>query len=206
MLFLSAAPRLTKKKTDLFLCPSNIRRRRLGNQIRVQQSSRQPRDLQVPRVNETPVPFPFSHSSSPSSTGKMGTHFPAYSVPPFDCTPPTCPLREPRLTYAPSLPGNASYLAFFSVMLLVQLAMGIRYRTWGYMAAMVSGLVLEAIGYAGRIQLHYNRFQLIPFREYAVPGFNRIPVQKEPVTRQLICITVALSSLAQPSLSALGAL
>lgn len=104
----------------------------------------------------------------------MGTFVPAYAHPPVDCAPIACPLIEPYLIYNPSLPGNASYLAVFSFLLLAQLAMGIRYRTWSYMAAMVSGLALEAIGYAGRIQLHHNSFQSIAFREYAISGRDRI--------------------------------
>ena len=92
---------------------------------------------------------------------------------PYECTLETCPLSYSHFTYLPSLPGNASYLAFFAFMLLVQLAMGIRYRIWSYMFAMVSGLTLEMVGYTGRVQLYHNPFQSIPFREYAVPPLNR---------------------------------
>lgn len=77
----------------------------------------------------------------------------------YHCTPETCPLSEPQFTYVPSLPGNASYLAFFGFMLLVQLALGAQCRTWSYMAAMVGGLALEVAGYAGRVQLHLNPFR-----------------------------------------------
>lgn len=86
----------------------------------------------------------------------------------------TCPPSESRISYGPSLPGNASYPALSSTMLLVQLAMRIRYRTWDYMAPMFSGLILEAVGYAGRIQFRHNRPQLTPFSEYVFPAQSNL--------------------------------
>lgn len=81
------------------------------------------------------------------------------------CTVDICPLTEAYVYYVPSLPGNAFYLALFAVLLVAQLGVGIRYRTWGYLAGLVGGLVLEIIGYAGRLQMHYNPFRFNPYLE-----------------------------------------
>ena len=58
-----------------------------------------------------------------------------------------------QLTYVPSLAGNALFLALFICGLLAQIGLGIKYRTWGYLVAMIGGIALELIGYIGRIML-----------------------------------------------------
>ncbi|CZT16024.1 related to RTA1 domain protein [Ramularia collo-cygni] len=84
------------------------------------------------------------------------------------CTVGTCSLLLAHLTYIPSLLGNLTYLTIFAIILLVQLYLGIRHKTWGYLVGMVGGLALEIIGYAGRIQMHFNPFPFDPFLEYLI--------------------------------------
>ncbi|KAJ5779812.1 hypothetical protein N7457_007532 [Penicillium paradoxum] len=84
------------------------------------------------------------------------------------CTLDICPITEAYVYYVPSLAGNAFYAAIFALMLAAQLVLGIRYRTWGYLAGLFGGLVLEIIGYAGRIQMHFNPFRFDPFLEYLI--------------------------------------
>lgn len=79
------------------------------------------------------------------------------------CTLQTCPLAYASVSYVPSLAANALYLALFSLLLVIQVFLGIRYRTWGFMVGLVGGLVLEIIGYVARVQLHYNPFLSNPF-------------------------------------------
>lgn len=74
------------------------------------------------------------------------------------CTLDTCPITEAYVYYVPSLAGNAFYLALFAIFLVAQLGLGIRYKTWGFLAGLFGGLVLEIIGYLGRVQLHNNPF------------------------------------------------
>lgn len=94
------------------------------------------------------------------------------SLDPSDyCTLSICPLSDAYVNYVPSLPGNIFYLAVFSALLIAQLILGIRYRTWGYLTGLFGGLLLEIIGYAGRIQMHYNPFKFNPYLEYALPHF-----------------------------------
>jgi hypothetical protein len=65
--------------------------------------------------------------------------------------------------YLPTLPGNAVYAAAFGLLLLAQIGLGIKYQTWGFMVGMICGLVLEVVGYAGRIMLHGNPFDFNKF-------------------------------------------
>jgi hypothetical protein len=74
------------------------------------------------------------------------------------CTLDTCPLEFAAIDYPPNLAGNAFFATFFGVVLFVQIFLGIRYRTWGFMAGMIWGCACEVVGYAGRIQLHNNIF------------------------------------------------
>jgi len=46
--------------------------------------------------------------------------------------------------------------------------LGIRYKTWGYMVAMVFGLLLEVIGYVARVMLHNSPFDNNFFLMYLV--------------------------------------
>jgi hypothetical protein len=79
------------------------------------------------------------------------------------CTLQTCSLDYARIDYLPSLPANATYLSFFALILLAQIGLGCRYRTWGFMAGMFCGVLLEVLGYIGRVQMHYNPFKFNPF-------------------------------------------
>jgi hypothetical protein len=84
-------------------------------------------------------------------------------IPDQDCTLSTCSLLQAHYQYIPSLAGNALYLAIFSVILAAQVLFGVRSRAWGFLGGMFGGLVLEIIGYVGRIQMHSNPFIDNPF-------------------------------------------
>jgi hypothetical protein len=57
-----------------------------------------------------------------------------------------CPVTASALGYVPSLPANATFLAVFSLVAVVQLMQGIAWKTWGFMNAFVLGSLLEIIG------------------------------------------------------------
>lgn len=85
------------------------------------------------------------------------------------CTYATCSVKEyGQLQYIPSLWGNAVFLGIFSAALVAQLGLGVFYRTWGFMIGMVGGTALEILGYAARIQLHFNDFDNNQFIIYLV--------------------------------------
>lgn len=77
---------------------------------------------------------------------------------PYLCTLETCDLSLATFNYIPTLPGNAIYVVIFFAFLIGQLGLGIKFKTWGYMTAMVLGLLLEVVGYGGRIMIHNNPF------------------------------------------------
>lgn len=85
------------------------------------------------------------------------------------CNYTTCPL-DPfgQLLYRPSLAGNALYLAIFGLGLFAGIGLSIKYRTWGYLVAIIGGAGLEIIGYAGRIMLWQNDFNNNSFIIYLV--------------------------------------
>jgi len=88
---------------------------------------------------------------------------------PWLCTYATCPIEIfGQLRYIPSLAGNAFYLAIFALGLLAQIFLGIRYRTWGFLVAMVGGTGLEIVGYTARIELHIDDFNNNYFIIYLV--------------------------------------
>lgn len=79
------------------------------------------------------------------------------------CTLAICPMDYAQIEYVPTLGGNAAYLAIFAVFLAAQGALVAKYRTWGFYVGMFCGLLLEVIGYAGRIGLHNNPFNFDMF-------------------------------------------
>jgi len=95
------------------------------------------------------------------------------TIPDADCTLTACSLLQAHLQYVPSLAANALYLSLFAVMLGAQIILGIKYRTWGFLGGMFGGLVLEILGYVGRVQMHYNPFTDNPFLMYILAPNNR---------------------------------
>lgn len=51
-----------------------------------------------------------------------------------------------NVQYVPSFAGNATYLSIFAILLVPQLYLGIRHRTWGFLTGMVVGGLLEISG------------------------------------------------------------
>ncbi|KAH8819805.1 RTA1 like protein-domain-containing protein [Xylogone sp. PMI_703] len=74
------------------------------------------------------------------------------------CNRDICDLSLAQLDYRPNLGGNVFFAAVFLIYILIQLFLGIRHKTWGFMIAVVLGLIGEVVGYAGRILLWHNVF------------------------------------------------
>ncbi|KIW23368.1 uncharacterized protein PV07_11575 [Cladophialophora immunda] len=88
---------------------------------------------------------------------------------PANCTIETCSVKEyGQIEYIPTLVGNAIYTGIFGLLLLLQLFLGIRYRTWGFMVGMACGIVLEIVGYVGRLMLHDDIFDKNSFIVYLI--------------------------------------
>ncbi len=74
------------------------------------------------------------------------------------CTLQTCSILDTPLGYIPSPGTNVFVAAVFSILLIAQVFLGIRHRTWGFMIGMIGGLLLEIAGYVGRRLLKANPF------------------------------------------------
>lgn len=70
--------------------------------------------------------------------------------------------------YVPTLAGNILFLALFCIATILHLFLGVRYRTYSYLIAVGCGLLLEVIGYAGRVSLHYDPFSFNAFLQYLI--------------------------------------
>jgi hypothetical protein len=76
-----------------------------------------------------------------------------------DCTKETCCLAQgASFLYLPAFGPNLFFTIFFGVFIIPQIFLGVKYKTWGYMIGMVLGLLVEVIGYIGRVLLNDNPF------------------------------------------------
>lgn len=74
-----------------------------------------------------------------------------------------CPIDAQLYGYAPNLAANLFFTLFFGVATIIQLIVGIRHRTWFFMAVVSFGCLSECVGYAGRVIMHYNVWNDIGF-------------------------------------------
>lgn len=75
-------------------------------------------------------------------------------------------MDQATISYRPSIAGNLVYAAVLGVILLAHIGLGIRYKTWGFLTGMVCGLILEVIGYIGRLWIHAKPFEMNAFLMY----------------------------------------
>ncbi|KAF2422217.1 RTA1-domain-containing protein [Tothia fuscella] len=85
------------------------------------------------------------------------------------CTLQTCSLECAEVKFLPTLAGNTTYAVILGLLLVAQLGLRFRYRTVGFTIGMFCGLVLEVIGYSGRVMLHSNPFSFDNFLIYLIP-------------------------------------
>lgn len=118
--------------------------------------------------------FPFSYPQTPLPTmTNCTTDWSNVTLATFNqtllndtslCTKCTCPLvldgeQLSWVRYYPNLAGNVLYAVLFGLFLVLQLFFGISRKTRGYMIGMTLGLILEVLGYVGRILLRYSMFE-----------------------------------------------
>ncbi|KAE8371290.1 putative RTA1 domain protein [Aspergillus bertholletiae] len=85
-----------------------------------------------------------------------------------NCTLATCPIDLAYINYQPNIPANVLFLIIFGLLLAAQIALGTWFRTWTYMGAMTAGLILEILGYIGRVMMHSNPFDFNAFLLYLI--------------------------------------
>lgn len=74
------------------------------------------------------------------------------------CTLETCDMTMSSFMYRPTVIGNSIYAGIFVLLIIGQLFLGIKHKTWGYMIAMILGMILEVLGYVGRVLMHNSPF------------------------------------------------
>lgn len=107
-----------------------------------------------------------------------------------NCTVSACPIELSVYGYRPSLAASCSLIGLYTVCMVIQVILGWRYSTWGYMTAMLLGCVDEILGYVGRILYWQN--------PWAQPGFimqigeykSRAIAIFHMLTRGLVLITI----------------
>ena len=73
-----------------------------------------------------------------------------------NCTISACPVELSVYGYRASLPFSATLIALYAICAIAQAYLGWRHRSWGFMAAMITGCFVEILGYVGRILMWQN--------------------------------------------------
>ncbi|KAL2759076.1 hypothetical protein ACRALDRAFT_1080642 [Sodiomyces alcalophilus JCM 7366] len=73
-----------------------------------------------------------------------------------DCAPEHCPVSGGFFAYRPSQPGNAVLLGMFALLVPITVVFGHRFKTPLFASVLTTGLVLEVLGFVGRILLFRN--------------------------------------------------
>ncbi|KAB5554919.1 RTA1 like protein-domain-containing protein [Coniochaeta sp. 2T2.1] len=81
---------------------------------------------------------------------------------------PTCPVEATTLGYYPNKGINAFFAAAFGIAMIVCFAVGVKKRTWSYMAFITAGCALEMAGYASRVPLGDNPWNSSAFQTQIV--------------------------------------
>jgi hypothetical protein len=97
---------------------------------------------------------------------------------------PECPVEATTQGYYPNKGINIFFAIGFAVAALATLAVGIKKKTWSYMAFISAGCLLELAGYASRVPLHDNPWNSSAFQTQIVAII---------LGPTLICISIYLS-------------
>ncbi|KAL0942180.1 rta1 domain-containing protein [Colletotrichum truncatum] len=73
-----------------------------------------------------------------------------------DCTAHTCPFDGGFLSYSPSAVGSAIFLAAFALLAPLTFYQGYRFKTPLFASTLTTGILLEVLGFAGRLTLRNN--------------------------------------------------
>lgn len=96
-----------------------------------------------------------------------------------ECTVATCPISTSYYFYRVSLSANTAFITLFSLSLLgFLITYALTRRATAFTAAMVAGVILEVIGYAGRLLSWKNQWEQNGF------------------LMQIVCLTIAPAFLA----------
>jgi hypothetical protein len=111
--------------------------------------------------------------------------------PDTNCTLQVCPIDSSALEYRLSLAASGTVISLFALTMAIHIAQGVRWKTWGFMVAMLLGCVDEIVGYSGRIMLYYNPFS---FGGFLLTRVRQLEVTKHLVTRMLTELVLQYAS------------
>jgi hypothetical protein len=98
-----------------------------------------------------------------TANGKLPDGLISYG-PNENCTLANCKVEWSVLEYRPSLGASGAFIGLFALAMIIHIILGIRWRTWGYMGAMITGCICEIIGrcpkYVGSVRILF----IIPTR------------------------------------------
>lgn len=97
----------------------------------------------------------FNHDGDPIYTAPNGMVYIAGGDN-VNCTLPACPVELSVYGYRASLPFSATLIALYGLNIIAQSYLGWRYKSYGFMAATITGCLVEILGYAGRIMMWDN--------------------------------------------------
>jgi predicted ferric reductase len=80
-----------------------------------------------------------------------------------NCNLDVCPVEWSLYGYRPSREANYTFVALFTLLGLLHVILGVRWKSWGFMVGMILGSLCEVIGYVGRIMLWTNPFHYKAF-------------------------------------------
>ncbi|KAL4926414.1 RTA1 domain-containing protein [Aspergillus undulatus] len=77
---------------------------------------------------------------------------------------PLCPVEATTYGYYPNFGGNVFFAVWFGLLGLIQLGVGVYYRSWTIMIALAVGALMELAGYIGRILMNDNPWNSDAFK------------------------------------------
>jgi hypothetical protein len=95
-----------------------------------------------------------------------------------------CPVEATVLGYAPEFGSGIFFTVAFGLVTLASGAIGIYTRTWTFCAAITGGLLLETLGYVGRVLLNKNPWN---------SGAFQLQICAIILAPTLICVSVYLT-------------
>lgn len=95
-------------------------------------------------------------------SSQEGPHYIGFG-PDANCTLDVCSIEHSVYRYRPSLAANVVFIALFALAMAIHIILGMRWKTWWFMWAIITGCAAEIIGYAGRVMLYYNPFKFSAF-------------------------------------------
>ncbi|KAJ5544475.1 hypothetical protein N7535_007126 [Penicillium sp. DV-2018c] len=77
---------------------------------------------------------------------------------------PLCPVEATTYGYYPNFGGNVFFTVFFGVLSICQAGLGVYYKTWTFLIALLIGTLMEMAGYVGRVLMNDNPWSSDAFK------------------------------------------